>query len=508
MDNIKKFFFEGYNFFEKSIGPQLSANVTASYVNDISDEVINFIKNLNNNYKGYETNSNQLKGNIAESWHSGTFNINAVARSSTNRTFVLQSNDFASVDIGTNFGHNYGLKYYKTGVDSANQQAKSIFEKFKEYQAHGGKDDLEKFLSNRGLSATDINNALYSGQYRIIPKEQLEDAIKFLEQKIAKESVTRPELVEKYYETLKMLKIKIEDSEGVESIPLSTEDAIKISELSKKGLITEEELKKLGISTEDIIKFEYILKESFKAGLTALQITLILKLAPEIYKAINYLIDNGEIDINQFKKLGIEALQAGSEAFLRGTIAATITGACKTGLWGETLKSINSTIIGALTVFTLDIIKNSFKVAQGKMSRQELANEMIKEMVILSCSLGVGFLSQTFINIPVFSFMIGNFVGSILGAFVYDKVYNVALSFCIDTGFTMFGLVEQNYKLPDYILRELGIKFLNFKILKPKKLEFKKLEFKKLEFKKLKFKTFKTTILRRGVIGVSKIGYI
>ena len=104
--------------------------------------------------------------------------------------------------------------------------------------------------------------------------------------------------------------------------------------------------------------------------------------------------------------------------------------------------------------------------------------------------------------------MIGNFVGSILGAFVYDKVYNVALSFCIDTGFTMFGLVEQNYKLPDYILRELGIKFLNFKILKPKKLEFKKLEFKKLEFKKLKFKTFKTTILRRGVIGVSKIGYI
>lgn len=112
-----------------------------------------------------------------------------------------------------------------------------------------------------------------------------------------------------------MLRIKIQDGEGTESIPLSTEDAKKIAELSKEGLITEEELKKLGISTEDIIKFEYILKESFKAGLTALQITLILKLAPEIYKAINYLIDNGEIDINQFKKLGIEALQTGSEAF-------------------------------------------------------------------------------------------------------------------------------------------------------------------------------------------------
>lgn len=502
MDNIESSFFEGYNFFEKNMGAQLGVNVTNMYVNNIYTEILKLIKNLND-FKGFQTNVNQLKGNIAEFWHSGTFNIDAIAKGSSNRAFVLQSNDFASVDIGSNFGDDYGLKYYKTAVDSANQQAKSIFEKFKEYQSNGGKDDLNKFVSDRGLSIDDINDAIYSGQYRIIPKEQLEGAIKFLEQKIAKESVTRPELVEKYYETLKMLKIKIEDSEGVESIPLSTEDAIKISELSKEGLITEEELKKLGVSTEDIIKFEYILKESFKAGLTALQITLILKLAPEIYKAINYLIDNGEIDINQFKKLGIESLKSGSETFLRGSIAATITGACKAGLWGETLKSISPSVIGTLTVFTLDIIKNSFKVAQGKMSRQELANEMTKEMFILSCSLGVGFLSQTFINIPIFSFMIGNFVGSILGAFVYDKVYNIALSFCIDTGFTMFGLVEQNYKLPEHILKEM-----DFKVFEYEKFNFQKFQYSKFEYEKFKYEPFQTTILRRGVIGVSKIGYI
>ena len=507
MDNIEKSFFEGYNFFEKNIGTQLGANATNVYVNNVYTEILKLMKNLND-FKGFQTGINQLKGNIAEFWHSGTFNINAVTRGSTNRTFVLQSNEFGSVDIASNFGNDYGLKYYKTGVDSANQQAKSIFEKFKEYQAHGGKDDLNKFLSDRGFSNKDINNAIYAWQYRIIPKEQLEEAIKFLEQKIAKESITRPELGEKYSETLKMLRIKIQDGEGTESIPLSTEDAKKIAELSKEGLITEEELKKLGISTEDIIKFEYILKESFKAGLTALQITLILKLAPEIYKAINYLIDNGKIDINQLKKLGIEALQAGSEAFLRGSIAATITGACKAGLWGETLKSISPSIIGTLTVFTLDIIKNSFKVAQGKMSRQELANEMTKEMFILSCSLGVGFLSQTFINIPIFSFMIGNFVGSILGAFVYDKVYNIALSFCIDTGFTMFGLVEQNYKLPEHILKEMDFKVFEYEKFKFQKFQPPKFEFEKFEYEKFKYESFKITILRRGVIGISKIGYI
>ncbi|OWP24513.1 hypothetical protein CA839_00260 [Fusobacterium polymorphum] len=507
MDNIEKSFFEGYNFFEKNIGTQLGANATNVYVNNVYTEILKLMKNLND-FKGFQTGINQLKGNIAEFWHSGTFNINAVARGSTNRTFVLQSNEFGSVDIGSNFGNDYGLKYYKTGVDSANQQAKSIFEKFKEYQAHGGKDDLNKFLSDRGFSDEDIKSAIYSGQYRIIPKEQLEGTIKFLEQKIAKESITRPELVEKYSETLKMLKIKIEDSEGTESIPLSTDNAKKIAGLSKEGLITEEELKKLGVSTEDIIKFEYILKESFKAGLTAVKISLILKLAPEIYKAIKYLIDNGEIDINQFKKIGIDCLQAGSEAFLRGSIAATITGACKAGLWGESLKTINPTIIGILTVFTLDIIKNSFKVAQGKMSRQELANEMTKEMFVLSFSLGIGFLSQTFINIPVFSFLIGNFIGSILGSFVYDNIYDIALSFCIDTGFTMFGLVEQDYKIPDYILKEIGIKTFDFKIFKPKSFKFKSFKFKTFDPKTFELKSFKMTILRRGVIGVSKIGYI
>ena len=169
--------YTSYNFFEKNIGTQLGANATNVYVNNVYTEILKLMKNLND-FKGFQTGINQLKGNIAEFWHSGTFNINAVTRGSTNRTFVLQSNEFGSVDIASNFGNDYGLKYYKTGVDSANQQAKSIFEKFKEYQAHGGKDDLNKFLSDRGFSNKDINNAIYAWQYRIIPKEQLEDVYK------------------------------------------------------------------------------------------------------------------------------------------------------------------------------------------------------------------------------------------------------------------------------------------------------------------------------------------
>lgn len=39
------------------------------------------------------------------------------------------------------------------------------------------------------------------------------------------------------------------------------------------------------------------------------------------------------------------------------------------------------------------------------------------------------------------------FIGSMLGGIVYSAGCNVAISFCVNSGFTMFGLVEQNYDL-------------------------------------------------------------
>ena len=38
--------------------------------------------------------------------------------------------------------------------------------------------------------------------------------------------------------------------------------------------------------------------------------------------------------------------------------------------------------------------------------------------------------------------MIGSFVGSIIGSFTYNVGHKAIVSFCVDSGFTMFGLVE------------------------------------------------------------------
>jgi hypothetical protein len=358
-----------------------------------------------------------------------------------------------------------------------------------------------------------LNDPIYKGQIRVIPKDQLEEATAWLQRKILEESSIRPEQVERYKETLKMLRDKIEDGKGTQSVALTKEEAERLAQLAKEGNVTDETLKELGISTEDLIKYEYVLKQAFKAGMTAATISMVLKVAPEIYKAITYLINNGELNEKQFQKIGFAALQGEAEGFVRGSVAAAITTACKAGLWGETLKSINPAIVGMVTVVVIDTMKNSFKVATGKMQSRELASELIKEMFIATCSLVGGGISQSIIEIPVLGFMLGSFMGSMIGSFAYNVGYNAVISFCVDTGFTMFGLVEQNYTLPDEVLEAIGVevfKYDEFKYdeFKYEEFEYEKFRFDEFEYEKFKLETISIGFLRRGVIGVQQIGYV
>ena len=55
------------------------------------------------------------------------------------------------------------------------------------------------------------------------------------------EESKRPEQVERYRETLKLLKDRISDNQGNESIPLSEADAKKLAQLAKEGKINPED---------------------------------------------------------------------------------------------------------------------------------------------------------------------------------------------------------------------------------------------------------------------------
>ena len=253
-------FENGYKFFESNSAGFVGANYTAGYVANVEIEIDKLVKDLNS-FEGFKTASEKLKGDIAEFWHAGTFNIKAVVEGSKNRAWVDRSHDFASTDISTNFGDNYGLKFYSSGQASAKAQAVSVFQRFNEYRSGGGSDSLETFLLKRGYNEIDkiLNDPIYAGQIRIIPRDQLEEAVSWLQKMINTESTRRPEQVQRYRETLALLTDRLKSSDGVESIPLSKQEAESLATLAKEGKVDSE---KLGLTPTEVIHFKNILKQS------------------------------------------------------------------------------------------------------------------------------------------------------------------------------------------------------------------------------------------------------
>ena len=512
-------FREGYEYFSRSAGSAQAAFAGEAYVDGIIQEINNLSENINQ-FKGFQTASNKLKGDIAEFWHSGTFNIDAAVKGSNSRSEVLRSHGIGSIDIKVNDTDAYGSKYDHTAAETLRQQAKTFYERYKEYEnkckrAGRPAPSFEEYIAKKadtlrknGIDPESIlaHDPLYGQQYRLVPSDQIEELRELLKEKIAIESTNRPELVKRYQNTLDKLTDRVRDSEGNESIPLSNDDAKEIAALAKEGDFDPAEY---GITTEELVKYEYVLKQAFQAGLSAATISMVLKVAPEIIKAIEYLIKNGELDEKQFQKIGFAALTGASEGFIRGSVSAAITTACKAGLWGEAMKSVNPSVIGVVTVITMDTMKNAFAVAAGKKTSRELADELVKEMFVSASSLLMGGLVQgIMVEMPVLGFMLGSFVGSVVGSFAYSVGYNAVLSFCVDTGFTMFGLVDQDYTLPDEALKQIGIDVFNYDKFDYQKFEYDQFQFDKFEIDKFEPDTIDIVFLRRGVIGVRQIGYV
>lgn len=506
-------FQEGYEYFGKNAGAALGAFdggdygvARAAYVDTVNNEISLLEKSIND-FAGKLTSYKLIKGDIAEFFQAGTFNVNAALNESAHRVAVDRSHDFGSVDVSSNFDENFGLKYYGSGQESARAQAVSVFQRFKEYQATGGKVSIEKYLAERNYSDVDsvLNDPIYSGQIRVIPFDQLAEANAWLERMIKTEGVRRPEQVKRYQETLDLLRDRIADNQGNESIPLSKSDAEKLAVIAKEGKFEADDF---GISAPDVLSFELIMKESLKAGMSAAVISLVLRVGPEIFKTIDYLIKNGEIEEGQFKKLGFAAVTGGSEGFIRGSVAAAITACCKSGLLGEVLKDINPGIVGAVTVIAMNTLKNAYQVAHGKKTRTEMSNELTKDMFVISSSIIGGYVGQALFELPVIGYLIGSLVGSVIGSFTYNIGYKLVISFCVDTGITMFGLVDQDYILPEDVIKDIGLATFGYEIFKPETFEPETFGFETFDFDTISPDCLDIKYLRRGVISISKIGYV
>lgn len=503
---MKSSFANGYNTFSNIAGAAHGSYRAESYVGRISDACKELEENINK-FKGFETGIKQLKGDIQEFRSSGTFNINAALNESEYQTVVDRSHGYASADITTNWGEEYGLKALYNGTASAKAQSISQFQRFTEYRVISGRTDLtfENFLIEKGLDPNKVlaSDPIYSGQTRLIPSDQLEEAIAFLKKQIANKSITNPDEVRRYQETLDKLTAKITAPDGTQSAEATTQELLDIAEKAKRG---EYDAAEDGFSTEQLVKIEHILNQGIKAGLTAYTITLVLKTAPEIYKCLDELLSNGSVDEEQLKELGFAALDGSTEGFIRGFVSATVTTSCSAGLWGEALKTVSPEVVGAMTVIIMNTLKDSFLLAKGTLTKDEFTYNLQRNIFVTACGLGGGAVLQACLPMIPFAYLLGNFVGSMVGSFAFVAYDKAVLSYCVSSGSTFFGLVNQDYTLPDEVLREVGVSLFEYEKELPNESTFNTFNFN--QYVPNTYNASMISILRRGVIGVRQIGYV
>ena len=330
----------------------------------------------------------------------------------------------------------------------------------------------------------------YQGQERLIAAEQVEEAKAWAHRRALKDIESRPDVSQSHMNTEEHLVGKISDGEGVESKELSIKESKQIAKEAKDGGFDPE---KHGYSKDpflDEVRIDYV-NRAMKAGLTAAAITAITQIVPELYKAIDYLIKHGEIDLAGLKKSGKKVISASGEAFLRGSIAYGVEMAIQEGMLGT--------------------IKDSIMVAAGKMTTKEMGAKFVDTIVVSSgylvgMKIGGAIAQALCPQLPGVSYAIGSLLGCSL-AVVYNIGKKKLISFCVDTGFACFGLVEQNYELPEDVLQEMGVHYIPVPRTEVQRTDVNRTS-TAVQINTLDYETIDITVLRRGVIGVNRIGYV
>ena len=454
-------------------------NAHIQQINDAIDQLADSI----NNHPHLNLGVEQFKGYVAEEMHAGTFNIEAIRQGSEHRAWTLQENGYASVDIKTNFGKDYSLKYSNTAKDAESMQAALNLE---------------------------TRAPKYEDQELLIASRQIKEAKEWAHKRSLKNAETRPDVSEAHKYAEDHLQDSINDGNGIESKRLTIKESKQIAKEAKKDGFDPE---KHGYSKEtlmDDVQIDY-LNKALKAGLTAAAITAILEIVPELYKAIDYLIKNRQIDVNGLKKSGTKIITDSGEAFLRGSVAYGVEMAIQHGMLGDGLKAVDPSIVGAAVTIILGTIKDSIYVAAGKMTPKEMGVHFVDSLVVssgylVSMKIGGAIAQALFPEVPGVAFAIGSLLGCSFAA-VYNIGKRKLISFCVDTGFTCFGLVDQDYELPEEVLAEMGVHTIPVPKTEVARTEINSTTVE-TQVNRTGYETIDITVLKRGIIGVNKVGYV
>ena len=514
----------GFTFVMDNFGSSFGRFASESWIENIDSEINRMCEAmLIEAERRPNTDVDHLQGWLNEIWHKHTYNINAKIHLSKNVASIPDASTFASVDnlIKDKHGNElarFSLKSDNSASASLDDQSKTPWEHYCEKRKTAerkgkGYQSFEEFLKkNKIINDERVNLSMYLDQGKVVDTEYLAQAKQMAYEKyleaLAKSNGILTTAAKRYLEVYNTLTDVISDHKGNESIPLTHDQAIKLATAAKEAKIDKELLKECNLDIDKLITPKDIAREAFSAGLTAATISLMISVVPVIISAVSKLIHDGSVTADDLKKYGLKSLTDSGRSFLNGTVTAAIVTCCKTGKFGEALVNANTMAIASLVTVSIGTIMSGLKCASGKISKSEMAREII-QMYTTSVFAFVGGSVLTCIchGFPL-AYMLGSIIGSIVGGFIYKAADHIILSFCKEHDCTFFGLVEQDYKLPEGVLNEIGLDEFGFEGIKFDIYEADKFECDKFSHDSYEYEKFGIRVLRRDLIGVYRIGYV
>lgn len=463
-------FLEGYSRVLKNAGGISGTFESAAYVVNVERAIDNAIEALQREAEHRKNvDIPYLKGWLAERWHAETLKIDGAARGRTDIWAKVQANNIPGEDIhygDSNSSKVAEVKYYKTGEDTAKA----------------------------------ISRPEYEGNAKIIPADQKDSVRAEAERQSLRNQEIRPEQAAQYEDTAKAADDRLR-VDNAESTPLDEKTAKGMAQdLKHDGDL---DPGKYGLNTESFVEWSDIARQSGEAALHAAAFSAALIAAPYIWKTICEYIESGQLDVNVIAERGRSVFLGASASGLRGGVAAGLTAACKAGLMGGSLKSISPAAIGMATTMSLNAIGYAVQLQKGKITGREFAHHCLRDSFSLSCGMSGAALGQLLIPIPLFGALAGNLVGSTLGAVAFEGINHVILGICIESGWTLFGLVNQDYVVSDEILRQSGYDLFSTQSFQSQSFSTSGFSVRSFSNNSLSF-----TPIRRGVISCNTVGFL
>jgi len=409
-----------------------------------------------------------LKGWLAEPWHAETLNISAAAR--------------GRGDVSAHVPGNNGAHDIRYGGGGTWMEAQVKYDRTAE------------------ATAKDISHPKYGGMEKIVPQDQLKGVIDKAHNEALRNQNTRPEQAAEYKHTAEHASDHLKVG-NAESKPLSEPGARELAkDLRKDGDLDAD---KFGLNAENFVEWSDVARQASQAALHAAVMAAALRAAPHIWAVSREYLESGQIDSQDLIERGQEILSGAGMAGLRGGVAAALSVSCQTGLMGQACKSVSPWAIGMATTLTMNAIGYSFQLQQGHITNRDFAHHCIRDTWALSAGMLGATAGQLMIPIPVLGALAGNLVGSTLGAVAFEGTNQAILGICVESGWTFFGLVSQDYTVPEDVLLEAGYDLSSTQSFSLQTFSTGGFQVQSFETNSLNF-----TPIRRGVLSATSIGYL